>query len=296
MVDTTKPKLTHFKALVFDVYGTLCVRPIIGAFFFPPRLDPRSVHRIGKGGIYDALLPILTKGNNKWNKEEALVAFCAAEGRLQKAHPQMLYADILAKVHQDLCGQLAGRYLVRSHHINARSICLYQHATGIIVIASMPSLSFSQEDHIKFSQSIKDWPIFSDSTDALLSLSHHYKLVVLSNVDRHSFSFTQAKLEAGKFSFDQVCTAQDIGSYKPDPANLLFALQVIKENYGINDDQVLFTAQSLSHDHIPAQSLGMSSAWINREGAFIGYDDKAMYNFTFRTLGEMAEAVRNQLH
>jgi len=249
MVETKPaPKLTQFKALVFDVYGTLCD---------------------WEGGIYEALLPILTQTNDKWSKGEALVAFCAAERRIQKAHPRMLYTDVLTKVHEELCQQLA---------------------------ESTPSLAFSPEDHVKFSQSIKDWPIFPDSSDALLSLSNHYKLVVLSNVDRHSFSFTRAKLEAGKFSFDQVCTAQDIGSYKPDPANLLFALQVIRERYGIDEDQVLFVAQSLIHDHVPAQSLGMSSAWINREDAFIGFDDKATYNFRFRTLGEMAEAMSNELH
>ena len=85
--------------------------------------------------------------------------------------------------------------------------------------------------------------MFPDSSDALVELSKHYKLVVLSNVDRTSFAFAREKLEAGRFTFDQVCTAQDIGSYKPDPANFVFALKVIKDNYGIEKDQVLSTAQ-----------------------------------------------------
>lgn len=94
-----------------------------------------------------------------------------------------------------------------------------------------------------FGQSIKDWPLFPDSSDALAELSKHYKLVVLSNVDRTSFAFTREKLEAGKFTFDQVCTAQDIGSYKPNPANFVYVLKVIRDNCGIEKDRVLSTAQ-----------------------------------------------------
>ena len=94
-----------------------------------------------------------------------------------------------------------------------------------------------------FGQSIKDWPVFPDSSDALYELSKYHKLVVLSNVDRTSFAFTKEKLEAGKFTFDYICTAQDVGSYKPDPVNFVYALNVIKDKYGIEKDQVLSTAQ-----------------------------------------------------
>lgn len=102
-------------------------------------------------------------------------------------------------------------------------------------------------------------------------------------------------MEAGKFSFDAICTAQDIGSYKPNPANFLYALRVIKEQFGIEKDQVLSTAQSLHHDHVPAQSLGIRSSFIDRDGAAIGFDVQPIYNFRFKTLGEMAEAVKKEL-
>jgi HAD superfamily hydrolase (TIGR01493 family) len=96
---------------------------------------------------------------------------------------------------------------------------------------------------VAFGRSIKDWPIFPDSSDALAELSKYYKLTVLSNVDRTSFAFTKEKLEAGKFMFDRVCTAQDVGSYKPNPANFVHVLKVIKDDYEIEKDQVLSTAQ-----------------------------------------------------
>jgi FMN phosphatase YigB (HAD superfamily) len=50
--------------------------------------------------------------------------------------------------------------------------------------------------------------------------------------------------------------------------------------------------QSLMHDHIPAQSLGMSSSYINRVGASIGFADSVVPTFEFNTLGGMAKAVK----
>lgn len=50
--------------------------------------------------------------------------------------------------------------------------------------------------------------------------------------------------------------------------------------------------QSLMHDHVPAQSLGMSSSYINRVGAAIGFADSVTPTFEFKTLGEMAQAAR----
>ena len=50
--------------------------------------------------------------------------------------------------------------------------------------------------------------------------------------------------------------------------------------------------QSLMHDHVPAQSLGMSSSYINRAGAAVGFVDSVVPTFEFKTLGDMAEAAK----
>lgn len=50
--------------------------------------------------------------------------------------------------------------------------------------------------------------------------------------------------------------------------------------------------QSLMHDHVPAQSLGMSSSYINRSGASVGFVDSVIPTFEFKTLGDMAGAVK----
>lgn len=49
--------------------------------------------------------------------------------------------------------------------------------------------------------------------------------------------------------------------------------------------------QSLMHDHVPAQSLGMSSSYINRVGASVGFVDSVVPTFEFKTLSEMVKAV-----
>lgn len=165
-------------------------------------------------------------------------------------------------------------------------------ARGYERLAKDMAVRVTKEECAAFGQSIKDWPLFPDSTNALAELSRYYKLIVLSNVDRVSFAFTREKLEAGMFTFDQVCTAQDVGSYKPNPTNFVYALKVIKDNYGIEKGQVLSTAQSLMHDHVPARSLGMSSCYINRAGASVGFVDSVVPTFEFKTLGGMARAVK----
>ncbi|NKB15817.1 MAG: HAD hydrolase-like protein [Sphingomonadales bacterium] len=74
------------------------------------------------------------------------------------------------------------------------------------------NLPATAEETRAFGQSFKDWPAFPDSAEALAYLKQHYKLVVLSNIDRASFAHSNKKLGV---TFDAVVTAQDVGSYKP---------------------------------------------------------------------------------
>ncbi|MCY3842352.1 MAG: haloacid dehalogenase, partial [Acidobacteria bacterium] len=62
---------------------------------------------------------------------------------------------------------------------------------------------------------------------------------------------------------------------------------------------VLHTAQSLHHDHVPAKRLGLANAWIDRQrlsaggswGATARVDPMPSTDFVFFSMGEMAEAV-----
>lgn len=117
-------------------------------------------------------------------------------------------------------------------------------------------------------------------------------MIILSNVDKLSFAGTQKAL--APFVPDLVLTAQDIGSYKPAEQNFVYMLAAVKEKFGIEPDEVLITANSLLHDHQPGHALGLKGAWISRPGAVMGLGEAVKdvkFEFEFKTLGEMADAV-----
>ena len=67
-------------------------------------------------------------------------------------------------------------------------------------------------------------------------------------------------------TFAAIYTAQDVGSYKPNPANFTYMLEHLKADLGLTAGDVLHTAQSLFHDHVQASRAGLARAWIDRQG------------------------------
>jgi 2-haloacid dehalogenase len=146
---------------------------------------------------------------------------------------------------------------------------------------------------VRFGASIGDWPAFPDTVDALRVLKQHYRLVILSNVDRHSFRQSNARLGV---EFDAIHTAQDIGSYKPDPRNFAYLIEHVAVN-GVRRGQILHVAQSLFHDHAPANAAGLASAWIDRRagegwGATSAPPADVQYDYRFPNLKAFASACR----
>ena len=80
---------------------------------------------------------------------------------------------------------------------------------------------------------------------------------MITNCDDDLFALSEARLGV---RFDYVITAEQVGSYKPDPANFHYA----HERIGVPRSEILHVAQSLFHDHVPAKQLGMTTVWINR--------------------------------
>ena len=181
-----------------------------------------------ESGIYEALKPWLEREGVGDGRDAVLQTFARFESGQQAATPDMLYPRLLAHVHKGLSG-----------HWNITS---------------------TDADADAFGASVPDWPAFADSRDALAYLKGHYRLVILSNVDRQSFQGSNARLE---IEFDAVFTAQDVGSYKPDPANFAYMLRGLAA-MGIDKEQILHTAQSLFHDHVPACDAGLATNWIDR--------------------------------
>ncbi|MGD0178420.1 MAG: haloacid dehalogenase type II [Terriglobales bacterium] len=105
--------------------------------------------------------------------------------------------------------------------------------------------------------SLANWPPFPDTVEALRKLKSRYQLAVISNVDDDLFAATAPKLGV---AFNHVITAQQAGCYKP----CMRIFKLAEERIGVSRDQWLHVAQSIYHDVIPAQSLGIATVWVNR--------------------------------
>lgn len=109
-------------------------------------------------------------------------------------------------------------------------------------------------------ESVSSWLPFPDTVSALRLLQKRYKLAVISNIDDDLFEETRKHLGV---EFDFVITAQQARSYKPSVNNFQLALRKM----GLAPDRLLHAAQSIYHDVVPAQSLGIATVWVNRKSA-----------------------------
>jgi 2-haloacid dehalogenase len=106
-------------------------------------------------------------------------------------------------------------------------------------------------------ESLAAWKPWPDTVDALRQLQKRFRLSVISNVDDDLFAATQPQLGV---EFDQIITAQQAGAYKPS----LKVFELALSRIGVPAHRVLHVGQSIYHDVIPAQSLGLATVWVNR--------------------------------
>jgi 2-haloacid dehalogenase len=188
-------------------------------------------------GIHAELRPWLDRHGRRDLDDNALLeTFGTIEAACEAETPGKLYPEILAEVHR----RLAEKWNIKATAAEAA----------------------------EFGQSVGRWPAFADSATSLQYLKRYYKLVILSNVDRASFSRSNEKLGV---TFDRILTAQDIGSYKPSLRNFEYALGDLERTFGTRKGDILHTAQSIFHDVVPARSVGLATMWINRRKSVGGW-------------------------
>jgi 2-haloalkanoic acid dehalogenase type II len=237
-------RLTDFKVLTFDCYGTL--------------IDWES-------GMVEALKPLTGKVASPLTRNQILEAHARHESSQQLQTPTKLYRDVLAIVYKRLAEEW-----------------------GVVV---------SHEECVTYGRSVGNWPAFEDTAGALQYLKKYYKLVILSNVDNESFSYSNKRLQV---DFDAIYTAEDIGSYKPSLRNFEYMLDKLG-GMGIAKGDILHTAESMFHDHKPANSMGLASCWIYRRhqdegfGATMNPGEMPKYDFQFTSMAELAKAHQEQL-
>jgi 2-haloalkanoic acid dehalogenase type II len=227
-----------------------------------------------EAGIYPQLLHLSQKlpsgdarrDDNAENRKKLLRAYASNEKAVEHEHPRWPYPQILEEVYSRIASDLG--------------------------------VPIDSEDKVAFGRSIGDWPAFPDTVKAMQVLAKHYKLFVLSNVDNASFDRTRTGPLKG-VHWDGIYTAEQIGSYKPNPNNYNHVVTRLDEDFGIEKDKILLVAQSLDIDHVSAKALGFKPAvWIARNRSFMGgnreeLESKGLIELgaEFSTLGEMAEAV-----
>ncbi len=193
--------------------------------------------------------------------EELLGAYASHEATAEVDFPSDLYPAILTRAMRSLGKQL-----------------------GVPV---------SDDEVGSLANSVPDWPAFSDSTEALARLATRYQLIILSNIDHQSFAKSNERLGV---TFTSVITAEDIGSYKPSPRNFE-ALERERQRLGIGTGKLLHVAQSLFHDHVPAQAMGLQTVWINRRhdtpgwGATPAPPAPVTPTWTFTSIAAFADAA-----
>ena len=280
------PRLTDYRVLTFDCYGTL----IDWETGIWDALQPLIMHNDDAGRVR-ATEPAGAAGSSRAavhgrgadetrsadeartaarspaaavTRAAALHAFAQCESRQERATPGLLYPELLTRVHRSIAETLGLR--------------------------TEPALDEA------FGASVPHWPAFPDTADALRVLKRRYRLVILSNVHREGIAASNRKLGV---AFDAVYTAEDIGSYKPADANFEYLLAHLASDLGLQRSDVLHTAQSLHHDHVPAKRFGLANAWIDRQrlsaggswGATARVEPMPSTDFVFFSMGEMAEAV-----
>jgi len=237
-------QLTDFKALTFDVYGTL--------------IDWES-------GMVAGLQPLTAKAGLPLSRDAILEAHAFHESTAQRHTPAKCYSQLLAVVYKRLAEEW--------------------------------DVPVQWEECLTYGRSVQNWPAFEDSAEALLYLKRHYKLVVISNVDNASFAHSNRKL---KVDFDAVYTAEDIGSYKPAQRNFDFMIENLARR-GIEKHEILHTAESMFHDHAPANAVGIANCWIYRRhtqegfGATMGPGEMPQFDMVFNSMAELVEAHKNAL-
>ena len=215
-------------------------------------------------GMVEALRPLTSRLAVPLTRNAILEAHAWHESTQQDQTPTKRYAEILAVVYKRLAEQWG-----------------------------VPA---SQEECEAYGRSIGDWPAFPDSPAALQYLKRFYKLAILSNVDNASFARSNARLQV---TFDAIVTAEDAGSYKPSLRNFEYLLQRLGAGLGgvaLGKGDILHVAESLFHDHLPANRMGLASCWIQRRhqeqgfGATMTPESMPRYDFRFTSMAELVRA------
>ena len=141
--------------------------------------------------------------------------------------------------------------------------------------------------------SIKDWPAFPDSVEALKRLHKRFRLMAMTNARRWALDYFEKQLGA---PFYATFTSDDTGTEKPDPAFFEQVFAFVAGDGG-SKAQILHVAQSQYHDIGISRKLGVTNCWIERRHGQKGYGgtiEPAEFtrpDYHFTSMAALADAV-----
>lgn len=218
-----------------------------------------------EGGMIEGLKPLTEKAGRPLSRNEVLEAHARHESSQQHYTPAKPYREVLPIVYKRLAEEWG--------------------------------IAITHEDCVAYGRSVANWPAFEDSPGALQYLKKYFKLAILSNVDNESFQHSNKRLQV---QFDAVYTAEDVGSYKPSPRNFDYMLEKLP-SLGVKKEKVLHIAESMFHDHKPANDFKLKSCWIYRRhaqegfGATMNPGQLPHVDFKFNSMHDLVKAHQEQL-
>ena len=210
-------------------------------------------------GILDWFRPTLARHGASKTDEEILTAFAAVEDRYQRETPEKPFTEMLPLIYREM---------VTGWGIGPR-----------------------EEDAESFRDSIRSWPPFPDTVEALGELGTRYRLVAVTNADAWALGHMSANIGD---PFQEKISCDKVGVNKPSPRVFEYVLDKLAPA-GVGKRDILHTAQSQYHDIAPASALGFATMWIERRHGKDGFGatirPEEVVTPTFHATG-MADFVR----
>jgi 2-haloacid dehalogenase/putative hydrolase of the HAD superfamily len=115
-------------------------------------------------------------------------------------------------------------------------------------------------------ESVQYWPPFKETNSVLAKIAKKYNVGLISNIDDKLLGQTRRHIPT---DFDLVVTAQQVRSYKPDPAHFTECERRIGGKKGW-----VHVAASYYHDIEPCIKKKIPVIWVNRSGQVLETNQK----------------------
>jgi 2-haloacid dehalogenase len=130
--------------------------------------------------------------------------------------------------------------------------------------------------------SVQRWPPFKETNPVLQKIAKKYSIGLISNIDDKLLGLTRRHIPQ---DFDLVVTAQQVRSYKPDPAHFTECERRIGGKKGW-----VHIAASYYHDVEPCIKKKIPVIWVNRHGEVLEAGQKKP-DAEVKTLREAAKLI-----